>query len=253
LHLIPPSRGGASRPIPVPRRAGIASPELISAITDFQILNMELRFRDGRVESIGPTLDRLNAAAAGQLGAAAADHRDDMVGAIASLEDRNEEDARQHILRALRAFPAESEQDRLFHAFRMLLDERNAVDNTGHPMNCGNRPLAYAEHYLLCRWFVSLGHVVPGPLLGRAALAGLMMSAVLVYDLVKLLNFIASHLERWTKAWPWAMRWQRRLLAAILKAGVCPVSDNPPDWHSINWGHRGLTAGLVPLSGDPTF
>jgi hypothetical protein len=253
LYLIPPSRGGASRPIPVPQRAGFASPELIDAIADFQTMHVPMRFRDGRVEPIGPTLEQLNAVAVGQTNAVASDRADDMVvGAIASLEDRNEEDARQHILRALHAFPGQSEQRRLFHAFGKLLAERNELGEDG-PINCGNRPLAYAEHYVLCRWFVSLGAVIAGPLIGRAAFAGLMTTGVLAYDSIKLINFMASHLTLWEKIWPDSIRYRRGLMGLILKAGVCPMSDNAPDWHSIRWGYRGVNAGLIPLSGDPTF
>jgi hypothetical protein len=250
LYLIPPARGGASRPLPPPQRAGIASSELIAAIADFQIMHVELPFRDGRVEPIGPTLEQLNAVAAGQLSTPAADRPDDLVGAIASLEDRIEEDTRQHILRALRAFQSHSEHERLRHAFLKLLDERNELGEDG-PINCGNRPLAYAEHYLLCRWFVSLGSFFP--LGGREAVSALMSAAVLGYDLIKLVNFMATYIASWEKVWPSSIRYRHWLMGLALKLGVCPMSDHAPDLQSIKWSFRGVAAGMMPLRGDPTF
>ena len=243
LKRIPAGSGGAPRPIPAPQRAGTASPELIAAITAFQAVHVEPRFRDGRVDPGGTTLARLNAVAL--------DSASGFEVGIASEEDRNEEATRQHILRALRAYPTDSEQERLFNALSKLAAERNELGENRRPINCANRPLAYAEHYLFARWLVSQGSIVTW--LGRWGIFQLMTRAVLGYDLVKLLNFGVSQLFVWEYVLPGFTDLRRKLMGLVLQTGKCPMSDNPPDRYSTEWGLRGSAAGLTQLNGDPTF
>lgn len=240
LNIIRKGRG--LQPIQASQRAGIASPELIAAIVDFQSANVEQRFRDGRVDPGGTTLAKLNAAAA--------DPASGLETGIAWLEDRYEEETRTHIVRAIRAYPGYNETETLKLAVDKLCEERNEIVE-GKLVNCSNRPLAYAEHYLVARWIVAHGSI--NALGGRQALFALMTGGVLAYDTLKLINYIQSLVAFWETKWPEAVHYRRYLLKWALQLGKCPMSDHAPDLRSIKWGLKGATDGMTPLRGDPIF
>ena len=60
LNRVLPEDGGPARAIPQAERPGVASPELIAAIVQFQTKNVPASFRDGRVDPHEATIRKLN-------------------------------------------------------------------------------------------------------------------------------------------------------------------------------------------------
>jgi hypothetical protein len=231
LNRIHHSQGGPMRPLPPPQRAGIASPELIAAILTFQTRHMEPRFRDSRVDPGGGTLAKLNAmaqAAALETG-------------TAPESVRIEEETSEWVRKALRKSLSGTEEQRLKLGFDYLIGERNQTGPDGKPLNCKVKPLAYAEHYMLTRHFVSQGGDATGL---RVALAGAMGISVAGYDLIKLANWAAAQAERVMPDARQMQEYRRWMSAKILELGKCPMSDNLPDPNSIAWGARGIATAL---------
>lgn len=232
LNRIHHSQGGPMRPLPAPQRAGVASPELIAAILTFQNRHMEPRFRDSRVDPGGGTLAKLNAMA-NAAGAAGLET------GVASEADRIEEETQEWLRKSLRFEPPGSDYKRLSGALQYLADKRNDTDERGRTINCGDKPLAYAEHYMLCRTFV-----VFFPINFRPGVATVFTLAVLAYDLVKLTNFLSAQLENLAGAGPGVVEFRRKLARVALQLGKCPMNDNMPDKNSVEWALRGVKKGL---------
>ncbi len=157
-----------------------------------------------------------------------------------------EKQVRDHISRALSACTAGSEYDRLWCAAWMLKNDRNAKVG-GVPINCGNKPLAYAEHYMLARAFVASGAFVPSELLpvGRLSLYLVAQTLIGTYDLGKLTNAIVAALPSVLGGATDSIR--TKLAGLVYQLGDCPMSDAPPDITSTAWGLHGAGDGLVQL------
>lgn len=237
LNKVPNGLGGPRSPVPAPRINGVASPQLLSAILAFQTAQMEPRFRDGRIDPGGRTLVRLNALSGTE-------------GMVASKEDQIEEETRQYIIHAFDFVTTDNETRRLWEALLVLADKRNATDENNKPINCANKPLAYAEHYLLCRMFVSCGGT---SVVSRSVLANIMLAGVVGYDLVKLVNFVWANLNYLERYSDFVKELRQSIMGLILKLGKCPMSDHAPDLNSTAWGARGAKDGLSPMMRIPTF
>ena len=150
--------------------------------------------------------------------------------------------------------------------------ELSAARNDGSRLNCGNKPLAYAEHYLIARACVGggfdlnyqLDHVpgyrktaggdYEGVGLGddfelRFYRLGVVRTTIIAYDIGKL--------ERWV-AGVWGSvpslpgaepaQWVHDVLQnRVFHVGICPPSEGPPDPKSVQWGLEGANDGLVPV------
>lgn len=144
-----------------------------------------------------------------------------------------------YINRALGLYAGYSEEPWLWGAARSLGRERNLYVTQGgnrKPINCGNKPMAYAEHYLICRAMVASG----GDTLGRAARCAEVGATVGVYEIGKALRaFIAF--QKYNPV-TWALIHE---IDAVYKAGICPPT--PPSPISISWSRKGCMDGLVRL------
>jgi hypothetical protein len=153
---------------------------------------------------------------------------------------------RGHIKRALDTYQHLPEYDRLWLAAWSLKSERNSkVD--GLPINCDNKPLAYAEHYMLARAFVASGSFWPDAEfpVSRFVLYRVAIAAVQDYDVGKLPNAIIAALPNLLGGATDKAR--RSLLGLVYQLGECPISDAPPDATSIAWGWTGAYEGRTPL------
>jgi hypothetical protein len=242
LNRVDASSGGPDNPIPLPAADGKPSAELLSAILKFQRRYNPPQYQDGVVDPTGRTLRKLN----------------EIVGPFSPLDPldgppvapppaapsspvpSNPEVATWYYISwALAAFAREREFDRLWHAAAKLMGERNARGSDGKPCNCGNKPLAYAEHYMLARAVVASGG---DDRLARASLFAIASAAIAVYDLGKLANALYAKIP--------SNRFQsvrKALYGLIYHLGDCPMSDKPPDPESVKWGLLGARQGMTPL------
>lgn len=148
---------------------------------------------------------------------------------------------RSHIDRALRKYANEEELYRLIHAAGFLQGERNERDADREPINCGNKPLAYAEHYMFARLFVvALGG--PSPII-RAHFYPIAMAGVLIYGIGKLVPYFAREISGRDPDMENALK----TLFFFYHLGACPMSNSRPDPTSIEWGERGAREGITPL------
>ena len=147
-----------------------------------------------------------------------------------------------YINRELASYASLPEGDRLWAAAWALKNERNRKGPDGKPMNCDNKPLAYAEHYMLARAFVASGGWNPV----RTGLWAIANVLIMTYDLGKLAYFLAAALAKSSAPGPFAYI-QSKLLGMVYHLGDCPASDKPPDPISTCWGLAGAADGLQPL------
>jgi hypothetical protein len=227
LNRIRVANGGPSRPLPPPIRSGVASEELISAILQFQTKNVPPPYQDGRVDRNGYTLGQLNRLA------------DIRVGMPDPMAMENETQGR--INDALREFLHEGEFLRLWKAAGYLKGLRNVHGTDDKPMNCGDKPLAYAEHYMIARAFVASGITMAG----RLVLYQIAYSLVILYDGGKLLNYLLSAATIIPHNQEYDLH--TMIFNLFYKLGDCPSSDGPPDSRSGTWGRKGCRDGLKPL------
>ncbi|MBZ5619579.1 MAG: hypothetical protein LAQ69_12775 [Acidobacteriia bacterium] len=153
-----------------------------------------------------------------------------------------------YINRALLFFGGASEVIRLWGAAKMLGDERNQwiPDGKGGRLgvNCGNRSLAYAEHYLISRAMVAEG----GDPKGRRSRYYKAAALVLGYDAGKIANSLLALLTALpnpgfaSPIGPPALA-LRASLKRIYQGGTCPASKPDPD--STQWSLAGCRDGLV--------
>lgn len=147
-----------------------------------------------------------------------------------------------YLNRELAAYATLPEYDRLWGAAWGLKSERNRKGPDGKPINCGNKPLSYAEHYMLARAFVASGGSLPL----RMLLWKIASVLVITYDLGKLAYYLSAALSKAAGPGPYAAI-QKRLLGFVYHLGDCPSSGKPPDPQSTCWGLLGARHGLEPL------
>ena len=147
-----------------------------------------------------------------------------------------------YINRELAAYASLSEYDRLWRGAWSLKDERNKKGSDGKPMNCGNKPLAYAEHYMLARAFVASGDWSYVRLALYVVAAGL----VIAYDMGKLTNAMIAPITK-TLGARQAEPIRKKLYRLVYQLGECPASDKPPDPTVTAWGLKGAFDGLSTL------
>lgn len=230
-------------------QAGTCPAILHKGILSFQSFNRAELAVDGHVDPGGKTIAKLNQ----QQPLAPLPNVAPAPPALPPVPKGTEGDqVAFHIRRALAAYSSEPEATRLWHATAMLTAERNATGTDGRPCNCGNRPLAYAEHYVIARAVVAAAGTF-GPAI-RGSGFSVATSLVLTYDLLKIGNAFIASLEREIKRipmlGPYAAAYldlaRIAMVGWIFKQGIC-AGVSYPKAASTAWGLRGCYDGLFEL------
>jgi hypothetical protein len=262
LGSIDPVFGGGNGGIPSPRTANTCSSELVGAILRFQQKYPGELTQDSRIDPGGKTIRKMNDLSGKEVlidgkpepGPRRLVHREpdreprpQRLSKLGHLQDLTKKTlmVEDYIGRAMHAArDRQDEYDALVYAAEVLKNERNLVDADGHPKNCGNKNLAYAEHYVLARAQVAYGGDKQA---NRNLMYKIAMGLVETYEAGKSVKNVINELNR---VFPGGLfDGLHDLFKLFHELGVCPASNGPSDPLSRVWGRRGVTDGLLVYPG----